>query len=108
MSPGWGFARASSLIPLRQTPNARRLTMYQPKHFAETRAEVLHALMAAHPLANLVTVQDGLPCADEIPFLLAARAGDGADPLARTASRRALAGERRTRGLCGADRKSVV
>ena len=46
--------------------------MYQPKHFAETRPEVLHALMAAHPLASLVSVQDGLPCADEIPFLLAA------------------------------------
>ena len=46
--------------------------MYQPKHFAETRPEVLHALMAAHPLASLVSVQDGLPCADEIPSLLAA------------------------------------
>lgn len=45
--------------------------MYQPKHFEETRPEVLHALMAAHPLASLVTVQDGLPCSDEIPFMLA-------------------------------------
>lgn len=45
--------------------------MYLPKHFAETRAEVLHAVISAHPLASLVTVQDGLPCADEIPFMLA-------------------------------------
>ncbi len=46
--------------------------MYLPKHFEETRPEVLHAAIAAHPLASLVTVQNGLPCADEIPFLLAA------------------------------------
>ena len=45
--------------------------MYLPKHFEETRPVVLHAAMAAHPLATLVTVQNGLPCADEIPFLLA-------------------------------------
>lgn len=45
--------------------------MYQPKHFEESRTEVLHALMSAQPLATLVTVQDGLPCADEIPFMLA-------------------------------------
>jgi len=45
--------------------------MYLPQHFEETRPEVLHACMAAHPLASLVTVQDGLPCADEIPFILA-------------------------------------
>ncbi len=29
--------------------------MYLPKHFEETRPEVLDALMAAHPLATLVT-----------------------------------------------------
>jgi transcriptional regulator len=29
--------------------------MYLPKHFEETRPEVLEALMAAHPLATLVT-----------------------------------------------------
>ena len=45
--------------------------MYLPKHFVETRPEVLHALMAAYPLASLVTVQHDLPCADEIPFMLA-------------------------------------
>ncbi|MDD2811100.1 FMN-binding negative transcriptional regulator [Rhodoferax sp.] len=46
--------------------------MYLPQHFEETRPEVLHAVMAAHPLASLVTVQNGLPCLDEIPFLLSA------------------------------------
>ncbi|PIY29565.1 MAG: transcriptional regulator, partial [Comamonadaceae bacterium CG_4_10_14_3_um_filter_60_42] len=30
--------------------------MYIPKHFEEPRAEVLHALMRAHPLATLVTL----------------------------------------------------
>lgn len=46
--------------------------MYQPKHFEESRPEVLHALIAAHPLASLITVQSGLPCSDEIPFMFAA------------------------------------
>ncbi|WP_366520910.1 FMN-binding negative transcriptional regulator [Rhodoferax sp.] len=34
--------------------------MYLPKHFEETRPEVLHAAIAAHPLASLVTVQNGV------------------------------------------------
>lgn len=44
--------------------------MYLPRHFAETRPEVLHALVRAEPLGTLVTEQDGDPSADEIPFLL--------------------------------------
>jgi len=54
--------------------------MYLPKHFEETRPDVLHACIAANPLATLVTVQDGLPCADEVPFMLA-RGDGGADVL---------------------------
>ncbi|MDD5028376.1 MAG: FMN-binding negative transcriptional regulator [Rhodoferax sp.] len=46
--------------------------MYLPNHFVETRTEVLHTCLAAHPLASLVTVQDGLPHSDEIAFMLAA------------------------------------
>jgi transcriptional regulator len=49
--------------------------MYLPKHFDESDTAVLHATMAAHPLATLVTLQDGLPCADEVPFVLDAAAG---------------------------------
>lgn len=38
-----------------------------PKH-AETRLDVLHALIAAHPLGTLVTRNDGELAADHIPF----------------------------------------
>lgn len=44
--------------------------MYQPSHFEETRAEVLHALLRSHPLATLVTLTaQGLE-ANHIPLLL--------------------------------------
>lgn len=44
--------------------------MYVPKPFEEPRREVLHALMAAHPLAAIVTwTRAGLE-ADHIPLLL--------------------------------------
>jgi len=44
--------------------------MYLPKHFEETRVEVMHALMAAHPLGLLVTHgADGLQ-ANSIPFMV--------------------------------------
>ena len=44
--------------------------MYLPHHFAETRTERLHALIATHPLGALVTLgPDGLT-ANHIPFLL--------------------------------------
>ena len=46
--------------------------MYNPKRFAETRLDVLHTLMARHPLATLVTHgPDGL-AADHIPFEIGA------------------------------------
>jgi len=50
--------------------------MYIPEHFAETRPDVLHALMRAHPLGTLVThtAEGGLD-ANHIPFELAADEG---------------------------------
>jgi transcriptional regulator len=42
--------------------------MYLPAHFEETRAELLHALMRAHPFATLVTLADGALYADHLPF----------------------------------------
>lgn len=49
--------------------------MYQPKHFEETRPEVLHALVQSEPLSTLVTLSDAGLVADQIPMLL--RAGLG-------------------------------
>jgi transcriptional regulator len=50
--------------------------MYLPPHFAETRTELLHGLIAAHPLGALVTLgPDGLT-ADHIPFILDPSAGE--------------------------------
>ena len=44
--------------------------MYQPKHFEETRPEVMQALVSSQPLCTLVTLsQEGL-VADQIPLLL--------------------------------------
>ena len=44
--------------------------MYQPRHFEETRTEVLHALVRSHPLATLVTIgPQGLE-ANHIPLYL--------------------------------------
>ena len=44
--------------------------MYLPKHFEETRVDVMHALMAAHPLGLLVSNgADGLQ-ANSIPFMV--------------------------------------
>lgn len=50
--------------------------MYLPSHFAETRPEVLHAALRAHPLGLLVT-QDAAHALDAnpIPFLLDASRG---------------------------------
>lgn len=42
--------------------------MYLPKHFEQTDAQALHALMREHPLAALVSVQDGEPTADHVPL----------------------------------------
>ncbi|MER8366740.1 FMN-binding negative transcriptional regulator [Mesorhizobium sp. M0991] len=45
--------------------------MYQPPHFQETRQEVLHGLIRAHPLGLLVSNGAEGPVANAIPFLLA-------------------------------------
>jgi transcriptional regulator len=44
--------------------------MYEPPHFVETRPEVLHALIRAHPLGLLVSSGPEGPIADPLPFLL--------------------------------------
>jgi transcriptional regulator len=44
--------------------------MYIPSHFEETRTEVMHALMHAHPLATLVTLSSDGITANHIPLLL--------------------------------------
>ncbi|MDN5929342.1 MAG: FMN-binding negative transcriptional regulator, partial [Hyphomicrobiales bacterium] len=53
--------------------------MYQPPHHAETRTEIIHALMRAHPLGLLVSNGVDGPTANPIPFLLDA----GRDPHGR-------------------------
>lgn len=50
--------------------------MYQPPLFRETRPEILHELIRAHPLGLLISVGDDGPVADPLPFLLDADAGD--------------------------------
>lgn len=50
--------------------------MYTPANYAETRTDVLHALVAAHPLGTLVTQgADGL-AADHVPFEIGAPTPD--------------------------------
>ncbi len=44
--------------------------MYLPGHFAETRAEVLHAAMPAHPFATLVAHGENGLTADHLPLHL--------------------------------------
>jgi transcriptional regulator len=44
--------------------------MYQPPHFREERLEILHDLIGSHPLATLVTVENGRPDANHIPMLV--------------------------------------
>ncbi|MER9681238.1 FMN-binding negative transcriptional regulator [Mesorhizobium sp. M0184] len=44
--------------------------MYQPPHFQETRPDVLHGLIRAHPLGLLVSNGVEGPVANAIPFLL--------------------------------------
>ena len=55
--------------------------MYCPAHFAETRPEVLHALMREHPLATLVTMADDSLNADHIPLIL--ETADDGSPVLR-------------------------
>jgi transcriptional regulator len=49
--------------------------MYLPAHFAEDRVEVLHALMAAHPLATLVSHGAQGLTANHVPLHLVAAGG---------------------------------
>ncbi len=49
--------------------------MYQPPHHVETRPEVMHALMRAHPLGLLVSNGTDGPMANPLPFLLDADIG---------------------------------
>jgi len=44
--------------------------MYLPNAFEESRAEMLHAFLRAHPLAAIVMHADGELCADHIPLIL--------------------------------------
>ena len=50
--------------------------MYLPSHFEETRPELLHALLRAHPLGLLITTDaTGAPVVNPIPFMLDAGRG---------------------------------
>jgi transcriptional regulator len=69
--------------------------MYQPAHFNQADGAAVAALIAAHPLATLVTAQDGGLTADHIPLLFDAQRGlhgflvghvARANPIWRTAS----------------------
>lgn len=44
--------------------------MYEPPHFVEDRAEVMHALIRANPLGLLVCNGEDGPVANPVPFLL--------------------------------------
>lgn len=58
------------------TTNLQEPTVYCPTHFTETRPEVLHGLIVAHPLGTLITHDhDGLN-ADHIPLHLIQHHGD--------------------------------
>jgi transcriptional regulator len=52
--------------------------MYLPTHFEETRAEILHELLRAHPLGLLVTQDSGgALAANSVPFVLDADPAGG-------------------------------
>lgn len=50
--------------------------MYMPKHHEESRLDVLHALIRAHPLGAWVVLGDGELIANHIPFLLDTTRGE--------------------------------
>ncbi len=55
--------------------------MYLPQHFEETRPAVLQALLRAHPLGLLITLDNaGAPVANPIPFMLETVAADANSP----------------------------
>jgi len=49
--------------------------LYQPPLFRETRPDILHALIRAHPLGLMISSAPDGPMADPVPFLLDADAG---------------------------------
>lgn len=49
--------------------------MYLPRHFRESRLEVLHDFIDRHPLGMLVSSVDGVPGVDHVPMLLARDVG---------------------------------
>jgi transcriptional regulator len=49
--------------------------MYTPLHFQETREDVLHAFIRAHPLGTLITGGPDGPQASHLPVFLDAQAG---------------------------------
>lgn len=60
--------------------------MYLPSHFEESRPEVLHELVRAHPLGLLVTLGPAGLQANPVPFMLDAGAsgeGDASAPVLR-------------------------
>ncbi|MES2315950.1 MAG: FMN-binding negative transcriptional regulator [Pseudomonadota bacterium] len=46
--------------------------MYTPSHFDEARPELLHGLIAQHPLGTIITHGKAGLCADHIPFEISA------------------------------------
>lgn len=44
--------------------------MYTPKHFEETRLEILHELIYSHPLASVVTLRESELLVNHLPFLV--------------------------------------
>jgi transcriptional regulator len=44
--------------------------MYIPNHFRQPDVASMHALIRAHPLATLITLDSGLPCANHVPLHL--------------------------------------
>lgn len=64
--------------------------MYLPKHFEESRAEVLHELLRAHPLGLLVSHAGGELQANSIPFMLDAQRGAQGTLVAHVARANAL------------------
>jgi len=51
--------------------------MYCPARHAQTDPHILHALIATHPLAMLITSNDGAPDAEHLPFELVAGGDHG-------------------------------
>jgi transcriptional regulator len=58
--------------------------MYVPGPFAEHDAARIAAFVAAHPLATLVSIEDGRPVVDHLPVLCADRLAPGGTLIAHT------------------------